>query len=201
MIVLDSTVVNVALSSIQHDLHFSNAGLAWPVNAYLIELVIACSGASLVLFVAFVVRQARIEKPLLPLHIFRKPNVVRSDVLQVFIVTGLFTFFFLYLAVFTGVPHYDAIRTGLAIFAVAPPQASYLLVIFPAMTLMGVGLGVAFPCIMDFRAVLAAIESFSGYHVAFSICTICMLIGAAISALGLQSKPESQWVESESDAA
>src|SRR5579863_3568811 len=36
MIVLDNTVVNVALSSIQHDLGFSNATLAWPVNAYLI---------------------------------------------------------------------------------------------------------------------------------------------------------------------
>ena len=36
MIVLDATVVNVALPSIQTDLHFSQAGLAWVVNAYLI---------------------------------------------------------------------------------------------------------------------------------------------------------------------
>ena len=36
MIVLDSTIVNVALSSIQRDLHFSQAGLTWVVNAYLI---------------------------------------------------------------------------------------------------------------------------------------------------------------------
>src|SRR5436305_11405331 len=36
MIVLDVTVVNVALPSIQEDLGFSAAGLAWVVNAYLI---------------------------------------------------------------------------------------------------------------------------------------------------------------------
>jgi EmrB/QacA subfamily drug resistance transporter len=36
MIVLDATVVNVALPSIQDDLGFSTASLAWVVNAYLI---------------------------------------------------------------------------------------------------------------------------------------------------------------------
>ncbi len=36
MIVLDVTVVNVALPSIQDDLHFSTSSLAWVVNAYLI---------------------------------------------------------------------------------------------------------------------------------------------------------------------
>jgi EmrB/QacA subfamily drug resistance transporter len=36
MIVLDMTIVNVALPSIQTDLGFSQAGLAWVVNAYLI---------------------------------------------------------------------------------------------------------------------------------------------------------------------
>src|SRR5881275_3143385 len=36
MIILDSTIVNVALPSIQHDLHFSQSSLAWVMNAYLI---------------------------------------------------------------------------------------------------------------------------------------------------------------------
>jgi EmrB/QacA subfamily drug resistance transporter len=36
MIVLDVTIVNVALPSIQEDLHFTNTTLAWVVNAYLI---------------------------------------------------------------------------------------------------------------------------------------------------------------------
>src|SRR5438874_11695389 len=36
MIVLDATVVNVALPAIQADLGFSQSSLAWVVNAYLI---------------------------------------------------------------------------------------------------------------------------------------------------------------------
>jgi len=36
MIVLDSTIVNVALPSIQRDLHFTEANLTWVINAYLI---------------------------------------------------------------------------------------------------------------------------------------------------------------------
>src|SRR3978361_1125281 len=37
MIILDSTIVNVALPSIQSDLGFSQSSLAWVVNAYLIS--------------------------------------------------------------------------------------------------------------------------------------------------------------------
>jgi EmrB/QacA subfamily drug resistance transporter len=36
MIVLDTTIVNVALPSIQHDLHFSQGNLTWVVNAFLV---------------------------------------------------------------------------------------------------------------------------------------------------------------------
>jgi len=36
MIVLDVTIVNVALPSIQHDLHFSQSSLTWVVNAFLV---------------------------------------------------------------------------------------------------------------------------------------------------------------------
>lgn len=36
MLILDVTVVNVALPRIQHDLHFSRPGLAWVVNGYVL---------------------------------------------------------------------------------------------------------------------------------------------------------------------
>src|ERR1700680_2113664 len=36
MIVLDTTIVNVALPSIQRDLHFTQVNLPWVVNAFLI---------------------------------------------------------------------------------------------------------------------------------------------------------------------
>src|SRR3981081_4204344 len=39
MIVLDQTIVNVALPSIQRDLSFTQSSLAWVVNAYLIAFV------------------------------------------------------------------------------------------------------------------------------------------------------------------
>jgi EmrB/QacA subfamily drug resistance transporter len=38
MIVLDTTIVNVALPSIQHDLHFTQGSLTWVVNAFLISM-------------------------------------------------------------------------------------------------------------------------------------------------------------------
>src|SRR5437588_2948752 len=36
MIVLDTTIVNVALPAIQHDLHFSQGNLTWVINAFLV---------------------------------------------------------------------------------------------------------------------------------------------------------------------
>src|SRR6266508_5248216 len=36
LIVVDMTIVNVALPSVQRDLGFSQSGLAWVINAYLI---------------------------------------------------------------------------------------------------------------------------------------------------------------------
>src|SRR6185312_7903654 len=36
MMVLDATIVNVALPSIQHDLHFTQSSLTWVMNGYLI---------------------------------------------------------------------------------------------------------------------------------------------------------------------
>src|ERR1700738_1892790 len=36
LIVVDMTIVNVALPSIQRDLGFTQSGLAWDINAYLI---------------------------------------------------------------------------------------------------------------------------------------------------------------------
>lgn len=38
MIALDGSIVNVALPTIQRELHFTQANLTWVVNAYLIRL-------------------------------------------------------------------------------------------------------------------------------------------------------------------
>jgi EmrB/QacA subfamily drug resistance transporter len=214
--------------------------------------VLTCGALSAVLMAMFVVRQARIDKPLLPLHIFRTPSVVWSNVVQVAIVWGFYAFFFLYSLYLRGVLHYDAIDTGLAflpvtvaigalslgpsawlmgalglriplvgglaisaagfaIFALAPVHVGYLSLIFPGMVLVGIGIGIAFPCVMDFAmstatpndsglisglvnttaevggalglAVIAATAAIEGYRVAFVLCTICIAIGAVIAAV------------------
>jgi MFS family permease len=38
MVVLDATIVNIALPSIRRDLHFSVTGLEWVINAYALAL-------------------------------------------------------------------------------------------------------------------------------------------------------------------
>jgi len=51
MIVLDSTIVNVALPAIQRDLHFTQADLTWIVNAYLItfgSFLLVASGSTVI---------------------------------------------------------------------------------------------------------------------------------------------------------
>ncbi|CAG9227598.1 hypothetical protein BCAR13_560148 [Paraburkholderia caribensis] len=42
MIVLDTTIVNVALPSIAADLGFSETALVWVVNAYMLTLAAFC---------------------------------------------------------------------------------------------------------------------------------------------------------------
>jgi MFS family permease len=44
MIILDATIVNVALPSIQRDLRFSQSGLAWVVKSAHLEAALAPSG-------------------------------------------------------------------------------------------------------------------------------------------------------------
>lgn len=246
------------------------AAVQAPQGGQLLQIGV-CAVISIALLALFVVRQARIKKPLLPLHVFRTPNIVWSNVLQVFIVSGLSAFFFLYSLYLRGALHADPIRTGLAflpvtlsigilsvgpsawlmqrlgarmplvaglilsaaglaIFAVASPQASFWGVIFPGMLLVGIGIGISFPCVMDFAmstatssdaglisgltntssevggalglAILASVAAaYASDRIAFEICTICLLIGAIISALALRTQQTSETPESEWEAA
>jgi EmrB/QacA subfamily drug resistance transporter len=152
---------------------------------------LACGAAALVLFAAFLIRQATARKPLLPLRLLRSRNVAGTNVLQLLLVAGMYGFFFLDALYLREVLRYDAVATGLAflpvtvaigtlslggsarvaarfgarpvlvggialaavslaVFAFAPLQGAYATTIFPAMLLLGVGLGVAFPSLMLF---------------------------------------------------
>ena len=73
---------------------------------------------AVVLFAAFIVRQATAAKPLLPLGLFRSRNLSGSNVLQVFLVAGMFGFFFLDSLYLRRVLGYNAVATGFAFLPV-----------------------------------------------------------------------------------
>jgi EmrB/QacA subfamily drug resistance transporter len=75
---------------------------------------LALSAVSLALLVAFVVRQARIENPLVPLRIFRSRNLSGANVVQALSVAGMFGMFFMGSLYMQRVLGYDALEIGLA---------------------------------------------------------------------------------------
>jgi EmrB/QacA subfamily drug resistance transporter len=74
---------------------------------------------SLLLLAGFVARQARAAHPLLPLRLFRSRAVTGANVVQMFMVAGMFGFLFVGTLYMQEVLRYDEIETGLAIVPVA----------------------------------------------------------------------------------
>ncbi|MPZ79927.1 MAG: DHA2 family efflux MFS transporter permease subunit [Actinophytocola sp.] len=71
------------------------------------------------LIAAFVVRQARVANPLLPLRIFASRNVTGANLIQVLMVAGMFSMFFLGALYLEKVLGYDPLRIGLGFLPVA----------------------------------------------------------------------------------
>jgi EmrB/QacA subfamily drug resistance transporter len=69
---------------------------------------------SLALEVAFVVRQARITNPLMPLRLFRSRNVSGANALQMLLVAGMFSMFFLGALYLQQILGYDPLQVGIA---------------------------------------------------------------------------------------
>jgi EmrB/QacA subfamily drug resistance transporter len=69
---------------------------------------------SIALLAAFVMRQARISNPLMPLRLFRSRNVSGANVVQALLVAGMFGMFFLGALYLQQILHYDALEVGLA---------------------------------------------------------------------------------------
>ncbi len=69
---------------------------------------------SAVLLALFVLRQARIPNPLMPLRLFRSRNVAGSNVLQALLVAGMFGMFFLGALYLQRVLGYSPLEVGLA---------------------------------------------------------------------------------------
>ncbi len=63
---------------------------------------------------AFVVRQARIETPLMPLRLFHSRNVTGANAIQALLVAGMFSMFFLGALYLQRILGYDPLEVGLA---------------------------------------------------------------------------------------
>ncbi|MGI8511844.1 MAG: MFS transporter [Solirubrobacteraceae bacterium] len=81
-------------------------------------LALGLGGLSLVLLIAFVVREAKTANPLIPLRIFGSRNVSGANVIQVLSVAGMFGMFFLGSLYLQRVLGYDALEIGLAFLPV-----------------------------------------------------------------------------------
>ncbi len=71
-------------------------------------------GASLALLAAFLVLESRLENPIMPLRVLRLRMLMGSSLVRGFLVTGMFSAFFLGALYLERVLGYDAINTGLA---------------------------------------------------------------------------------------
>jgi EmrB/QacA subfamily drug resistance transporter len=179
---------------------------------------LALGGVSVALLAAFILRQARIPNPLMPLRLFRSRNVAGANLVQALLVVGLFGMFFLGALYLQRVLGYDALEVGLAylpttlvmgamsfrftaqlnmrfgpeatllpamgfvivgllLFARTPVDASYGLDILPAMVMLGLGAGLAFPSLMTL-AMSGATPSDTG--LASGLVNTSMQVGGAV---------------------
>ena len=69
---------------------------------------------SIGLLVAFLARQAQVANPLIPLRLFRAPNVGAANLVQALLVVGMFGMFFLGALYMQRILGYNALQVGLA---------------------------------------------------------------------------------------
>ena len=75
---------------------------------------LALGAVSVGLLAAFLVRQARVANPLMPLRLFRSRNVAGANLVQALLVVGMFGMFFLGALYMQRILGYDALQVGLA---------------------------------------------------------------------------------------
>jgi MFS family permease len=75
---------------------------------------LALGAVSIALIAVFLARQARVANPLLPLRLFRSPNVAGANLVQALLVVGMFGMFFLGALYMQRILGYGALEVGLA---------------------------------------------------------------------------------------
>jgi EmrB/QacA subfamily drug resistance transporter len=77
-------------------------------------VVLGMGGLAALLMAAFVAVEARIENPIVPLRILRVGGLVNASLVRGFLVTGMYSTFFLATLYLEHVRHYSALQTGAA---------------------------------------------------------------------------------------
>jgi EmrB/QacA subfamily drug resistance transporter len=83
-------------------------------HGWLSAQVLGFGGLGAVLMAAFLGLEARIENPIMPLHILRLPGLVNASLVRGFLVTGMYSTFFLGTLYLEHVRHYGPVQTGAA---------------------------------------------------------------------------------------
>ncbi len=76
--------------------------------------VVGFGGLAVALMAGFLALEARIENPIMPLRILRLRGLVHASLVRAFLVTGMYSTFFLATLYLEHVRHYDALQTGAA---------------------------------------------------------------------------------------
>jgi sugar phosphate permease len=195
---------------------------------------------SVALLVAFVMRQARISNPLMPLRLFRSRNVTGANLVMALMVVGFFGMFFLGALYLQGILDYSPLGVGvaflpaciimgtlslgyaerlimgigarkaliaglvisglgLALFARAPVDGTYVTDVMPVMVLLGFGAGFSFPALMTL-AMSGATRSDSGLASGFVNTTVQVggAIGLAVLATLATDRSDSLRADGES---
>jgi EmrB/QacA subfamily drug resistance transporter len=83
-------------------------------HGWVSEPVVGFGALAAALMAGFVVLEARIENPIMPLRILRLRGLVNASLIRGFLVTGMYSTFFLATLYLEHVRHYSAIQTGAA---------------------------------------------------------------------------------------
>jgi EmrB/QacA subfamily drug resistance transporter len=76
--------------------------------------VLGIGALAALLMTAFIALEARIENPIMPLRVVRVPGLVNASLVRGFLVTGMYSTFFLGTLYLEQVRHYSALQTGAA---------------------------------------------------------------------------------------
>ena len=145
------------------------------------SLVLGFGGLAAALLAAFIVLETRIENPIVPLRILRLRGLINASLVRGFLVTGMYSTFFLGTLYLEHVRHYSAIQTGAAflpwtitVAALSQGITARLVRRFGSLPVLTAGMAIAIVGLLLFGS--------AGPHTAYfpTIFLACFAIGLGI---------------------